>query len=521
MIAAPEGALSIADVSAGYVMDTSYADTFFRELSPAWLNYVAALNGASPRDLKQPFTYLELGCGLGTSSVVHAAANPAGEFHACDFNAQHIENGRRLATLYGADNVVFHESSFEELSNQPLACDFIVLHGAYSWVGARARAAILDILRDKLKPGGLVYLSYNCYPGWTVEVPLRKLLVELASSAPAGSTARRIEHALARAKELTALRYFKANPGAGAALQAYARGSLNYLAHEFFNDTWEPFYSVDVAAELGGLGLDLLGSATLVDNHPELCLEQGALDLLAKLESPRVRALAADFATNQRFRRDVFIAGQVARRPAEIAGHLAATPLATLHDPRALPRTIKVPRGEIRFQEAFVRELAAAVSGGVKTLGQLSAELARGAHPASEVVRNLVFMTAAGALVPAAEPYVPAAKPAAALRFAPELARVLAHATEQWVSCALASRVLGHGFIVAPGEALALSLCAQGARDANALARRLLEEAGRRGRALLEREPGQDTPLAQQAEMQAKRTLETLAPALRRLGLAE
>jgi hypothetical protein len=49
----------------GYVTDTTYADTFFRELSPAWLNYVAALNGVSPRPLDASFRYLELGCGFG------------------------------------------------------------------------------------------------------------------------------------------------------------------------------------------------------------------------------------------------------------------------------------------------------------------------------------------------------------------------------------------------------------------------------------------------------------------------
>ena len=51
--------------SQGYVTDTIYADRFFRELSPAWLNYVAALCGAAPRHLDRSFTYLDLGCGFG------------------------------------------------------------------------------------------------------------------------------------------------------------------------------------------------------------------------------------------------------------------------------------------------------------------------------------------------------------------------------------------------------------------------------------------------------------------------
>ncbi len=62
----------------GYVTDTTYANTFFRELSPAWLNYVAALHGVAPRPIDATFSYLELGCGFGTSSVINAAAYSAG-----------------------------------------------------------------------------------------------------------------------------------------------------------------------------------------------------------------------------------------------------------------------------------------------------------------------------------------------------------------------------------------------------------------------------------------------------------
>src|SRR5688572_4210146 len=69
-----------------YVLDASYADTFFQELSPAWLNYARAINGVPQKPLDRPFTYLELGAGFGHSTVVNAAACPHGEFHACDLN---------------------------------------------------------------------------------------------------------------------------------------------------------------------------------------------------------------------------------------------------------------------------------------------------------------------------------------------------------------------------------------------------------------------------------------------------
>ncbi len=51
------------DLHAGYVLDIPYPETFFRELSPAWLNYVAAVCGAPTRELERSFTYLELAGG--------------------------------------------------------------------------------------------------------------------------------------------------------------------------------------------------------------------------------------------------------------------------------------------------------------------------------------------------------------------------------------------------------------------------------------------------------------------------
>src|SRR6185437_14547377 len=45
---------SDAPAAAGYVTDVAYPETFFRELSPVWLNYVATLGRVPPRDLEKP-----------------------------------------------------------------------------------------------------------------------------------------------------------------------------------------------------------------------------------------------------------------------------------------------------------------------------------------------------------------------------------------------------------------------------------------------------------------------------------
>ena len=307
---------SDAHAAAGYVTDVAYPETFFRELSPVWLNYVAALGRVPPRDLERPFTYLELGCGLGSSVITNAAAFPGGQFYACDINREHVEHARKRAADFGIRNIEIHECAFEQLHREALpAFDFIVAHGVYSWVAAHERQTICDLVRDRLEPGGLLYLSYNSLPGWAGEMPLRKLLVELAAG-EGGDTTTRTGRALRSLQHIGSarLKFMDASPACAAALAAYARAPIPYVAHEFLNATWEPFYCVDVADQLQEAGVAYLGSATLTDNHAALLIDESTLRSIAQLPQERQRRLALDFATNQQFRRDVFW------RPADLGG---------------------------------------------------------------------------------------------------------------------------------------------------------------------------------------------------------
>src|SRR3954467_10211995 len=197
-------------MSSSYVLDSTTPVRFFQGLPPACLTSVSAMNGVPAKPLDSAFTYLELGAGLAHSTVVNAGAFPRGEFHACDFNPEHIEAGRRYASALGLGNIQFHESSFERLLEKTLPpFDFIVLHGVYSWVGAESRAAIRRIIHEKLASGGLVYVSYNCMPGWASELPVRRLLVELASAAR-GDSAEKMRRAVELLTQMNAhgMRYF-------------------------------------------------------------------------------------------------------------------------------------------------------------------------------------------------------------------------------------------------------------------------------------------------------------------------
>ena len=160
----------------GYVADISYDYSFFSELAPIEMGFNLLNRGFYSPSLDQ-FTYCELGCGQGFTTNILAAANPQGEFWGIDFNPTHAADAQRLADAAQLSNIRFLDQSFAEFLHTPTPqFDFITLHGVYSWINDENRQIIVDILRQKLKVGGAVYISYNALPGWAPIKPLRDLM---------------------------------------------------------------------------------------------------------------------------------------------------------------------------------------------------------------------------------------------------------------------------------------------------------------------------------------------------------
>lgn len=392
--------------SSGYLSDVTFPDRFHRELSPAWLNYASVLGGARPKALDRPFRYLDLGCGFAHSTVVNAAAFPHAEFHACDFNPAHIEAAQRRAAQLGAGNVVFHEASFEALLEQDLPTfDFIVMHGIYSWVDADVRRVVRALISRRLAENGLVYLSYNCQPGWSAEAPLRKLMLELAQAAQGGIESR-TGSAIAAMQALgnPSFRYFRDNPSVTDALTALPKSPIDYLAHEYLNGTWEIHYSVDVIDQMAEAGLGYAGSATLADNHPALLMDRQAAETIAAMPNARLRHLAEDYAVNRRFRRDVFVRGaRAGQSQPEALRHLEALPIGCVSDIEQIDTRVAIPRGMLSFQTEFIADLRTLMQSGSMRIGDIVARLGSGGHNRRDILQNLLYLVASGALTPFAQ----------------------------------------------------------------------------------------------------------------------
>ena len=93
-----------------------------------------------------------------------------------DFNPAQAGFAQELAVASGAGARLFDESFAEFCHRADLPdFDYIGLHGIWSWISDPNRAVIVDFVRRKLKVGGVLYMSYNTYPGWAPMLPLQHL----------------------------------------------------------------------------------------------------------------------------------------------------------------------------------------------------------------------------------------------------------------------------------------------------------------------------------------------------------
>ncbi len=358
----------------GYVTDIGYTSGFHREMTPAHLAFAAALKSQTVPDPLAPLTYCDLGCGPGVNTNLMAAAYPHIEFHANDFNPAHVVAARRLAAESGSTNVYFYEDSFEQFITQPKlpeAFDIIALHGIYSWVSPENRAFVRRFLREKLKPGGLVYISYNALPGWSVLAPIRRLMQ--LHGAPGTSTAARLKPALdfVKAMEATDGGYFKRNPGAKSWLDKMMTSPPAYLAHEYFNENWTLFYHADLVREVDEAKLNYVGTATVIDTLDAFNVTASQAALLATIADPTARETARDYATCQQFRRDLFVKGATPLTRNEADAQIGATRFALMRPRAEIELNIKGALGVKALSKDVADPIVDALAQGPKTADEL------------------------------------------------------------------------------------------------------------------------------------------------------
>ncbi len=276
-----------------------YADYCFPRTHPEHLFAVSTLCGrAAP-----PFgraRVLELGCAQGANLLPMALDLPDAEFVGVDLSARQIAEARARAERYGLRNVTFREASLVDLDARDGDFDYVVCHGVYSWVPAPVRDAIFRVCRERLRPDGVAYVSFNTLPGWNA---LRTVRDFLRLHVPDGPAPRRLAQSRRALRVLAEAVRVERAPWAvwlRDELAWIAEADDAYVFHEYLEAANDAFYLTDFVADARRSGLAWLCDADLPIAAAALRRTEGDAVALAQ---------SVDFAANRRFRAALLVPG--------------------------------------------------------------------------------------------------------------------------------------------------------------------------------------------------------------------
>jgi SAM-dependent methyltransferase len=351
--------------SEGYVTGIGYTYGYHRETSPVFQRFCLLLRGLACDEPTDAAAHCELGFGQGVSININAAANP-GCYVGTDFNPAHAAHASALAGHAGG-NLRLYDDSFEQLlaRDDLPRFDSISLHGIWTWVSRENQRLIAKFAGRHLRPGGVLYLSYNCFPGWAPAYPLRQVLALHHRYAPGpADIGQRIDAALKFSEALLAARprFAQAITGLSERLQGIGAQRRDYLAHEFFNRDWNCMYFTDVADALAEAKLDFATSAEPLDVVETINLTPEGIAFLNGIDHPILREQLRDYFVNQDFRKDLYLRGIRRLAPAELREQTLAARIVLQSPADAIPMTVNGGQGEAQLQASIFRPLVDALA---------------------------------------------------------------------------------------------------------------------------------------------------------------
>ncbi len=323
----------MANWNNGYFVDFEYVDSYFTQLNPLLINLnltFAGIDVGSENEIavNDGFNYLELGFGRGVSLCSHALAYDGSFFMGTDFNPSHALNASNLIKDRNVIkdknvNIEIYDDSFAELFNRlqkrDIKFDYIVLHGIWSWVNYDNQKIILKIIDSFLKVGGVVYISYNCFPGWDGKWSSRKLLT-MYHDYSEGTEEEKIFKSLDFFKNFldTKPAYLQNNPISASIMDILKNNDYKYVAHEFFNETSTCCYFIDMAKDLESCKLQFISSANPLWHFEDSELSEQSRDFIHSIKDSVMREQLKDYCFNRQFRNDLFVKGKVSLSSSQI-----------------------------------------------------------------------------------------------------------------------------------------------------------------------------------------------------------
>jgi SAM-dependent methyltransferase len=293
----------MTDASAPTAYDAlPYTSYPYPRTHPDRLAALATLFGLSPAPPRTA-RVLELGCAGGGNLVPMAEALPQAQFVGVDLSATQIEQARSFAAAAGVRNLALHHASILDVDASFGEFDYVLCHGVYSWVPPPVQQAILGVCRERMRPDGIAYVSYNTYPGWHMRELVRDMMRwhtrTIAEPRAKVAQARALVDFLADASQQ------EAGPYAlllRKELALLGRTGDDYLFHEHLEDCNAPVYFHEFVERIDRHGLRYLCESDLHTMLPrELAPEiRATLDRVAPDLVHMEQYL--DFVRNRQFR---------------------------------------------------------------------------------------------------------------------------------------------------------------------------------------------------------------------------
>lgn len=230
---------------------------------PCRLAMVARLSGLTPPPPARS-RVLELGCAVGTNLLPMAENLPGSRFVGVDRSPRQIEEGRSMARQAGLANVELVHADILEIDDRLGRFDYIVCHGVYSWVPRDVQQHLLNLGTRLLSPDGLMYVSYNTYPGWHLRGAVREMMLWHVAEVPMARD--KVERSRGLIEFLAAAA-MPLRPSYGALLkeelEAVRASDDYYLCHEQLEASNEPVYFNEFVRRAEQAGLVYVSDADI------------------------------------------------------------------------------------------------------------------------------------------------------------------------------------------------------------------------------------------------------------------
>ena len=268
---------------------------------PGRLGMMAALRGIEPPNPAR-CRLLDIGCGDATSLLFFAHEFPEARFAGFDLDAELIRRGQAAARELGLANVDLAARDLLTVDRSLGEFDYIAAHGFYSWVPPMVRDHLWTLLDGLLAPHGLVYVSFNAYPGCHFREASRRLLAHHT---------RQLADAPAVIRESQGLLRFLASLDAGGhlyrqLLKEEAEAMLDRQPEQIFfdelSDCYYPFYLADFLESAARAGFRYVAESSWAAMTPEP-FPPPVTDTLLRIPDWPARMQYRDFFEGCRFHR--------------------------------------------------------------------------------------------------------------------------------------------------------------------------------------------------------------------------